>query len=89
MEKEHTLARTSVKLEYIDSLREALETKEKQNQETTEKLLQTEHNVSKYELYCNIECIFNKMTHLDDWAYIELYFSCLPHIFQVDNKYVQ
>uniref|UniRef100_A0A8C2HWI1 Si:ch211-220f16.2 n=1 Tax=Cyprinus carpio TaxID=7962 RepID=A0A8C2HWI1_CYPCA len=50
MEKEHTLARTSVKLEYIDSLREALETKEKQNQETTEKLLQTEHNVGKYEI---------------------------------------
>lgn len=48
MEKEHTLARTSEKLEFIDSLREALESKEKQNQETTEKLLQTEHNVSKY-----------------------------------------
>ncbi len=57
MEKEHTLARTSEKLEFIDSLREALETKEKQHQETTEKLLQTEHNVSKYELFCDIEYI--------------------------------
>ncbi|XP_058606704.1 golgin subfamily A member 4 isoform X4 [Onychostoma macrolepis] len=46
MEKEHTLARTSEKLEFIDSLKEALETKEKQNQEITEKLLQTEHNLA-------------------------------------------
>ncbi|XP_052386816.1 golgin subfamily A member 4 isoform X1 [Carassius gibelio] len=53
MEKEHTLARTSVKLEYIDSLREALETKEKQNQETTEKLLQTEHNLAEVTKTCN------------------------------------
>uniref|UniRef100_A0A8C1WDG4 Si:ch211-220f16.2 n=1 Tax=Cyprinus carpio TaxID=7962 RepID=A0A8C1WDG4_CYPCA len=53
MEKEHTLARTSVKLEYIDSLREALETKEKQNQETTEKLLQTEHNLADVTKTCS------------------------------------
>jgi len=51
MEKEHTLARTSEKLECIESLREALETKEKQQQDTADKLLQTEHNVGKCELY--------------------------------------
>ncbi|XP_016315190.1 golgin subfamily A member 4 [Sinocyclocheilus anshuiensis] len=53
MEKEHTLARTSEKLEFIDSLREALETKEKQNQETTEKLLQTEHNLAEVRKTCS------------------------------------
>ncbi|XP_016108430.1 golgin subfamily A member 4 [Sinocyclocheilus grahami] len=53
MEKEHTLARTSEKLEFIDSLREALETKEKQNQETTEKLLQTEHNLAEVTKTCS------------------------------------
>ncbi|XP_052438166.1 golgin subfamily B member 1 isoform X4 [Carassius gibelio] len=53
MEKEHTLARTSEKLEFIDGLREALETKEKQNQETTEKLLQTEHNLAEVIKTCS------------------------------------
>uniref|UniRef100_A0A671N2P0 Coiled-coil domain-containing protein 18-like n=1 Tax=Sinocyclocheilus anshuiensis TaxID=1608454 RepID=A0A671N2P0_9TELE len=53
MGKEHTLARTSEKLEIIDSLREALETKEKQNQETTEKLLQTEHNLAEVTKTCS------------------------------------
>lgn len=95
MEKEHTLARTSEKLECIDSLREALEAKEKQHQDTADKLLQTEHNVSKCVLYCNKMCIFNKMslsilgTHLYDWTFIELHFSSRSHIFQVDNKCLQ
>ncbi|RXN08801.1 golgin subfamily B member 1-like protein [Labeo rohita] len=53
MEKEHTLARTSEKLEFIDNLKEALETKEKQNQETSEKLLQTEHNLAEVTKTCS------------------------------------
>ncbi|XP_043120590.1 golgin subfamily A member 4 isoform X1 [Puntigrus tetrazona] len=53
MEKEHTLARTSEKLEFIDSLKENLEEKEKQNQETTEKLLQTENNLAEVTKTCS------------------------------------
>lgn len=53
MEKEHTLARTSEKLECIDSLREALETKEKQHQDTADKLLQTEHNLAEVKKTCS------------------------------------
>ncbi|XP_048025571.1 golgin subfamily A member 4 isoform X3 [Megalobrama amblycephala] len=53
MEKEHTLARTSEKLECIDSLREALEAKEKQHQDTADKLLQTEHNLAEVKKTCS------------------------------------
>ncbi|XP_067275864.1 putative leucine-rich repeat-containing protein DDB_G0290503 isoform X2 [Pseudorasbora parva] len=53
MEKEHTLARTSEKLECIDSLREALEIKEKQHQDTADKLLQTEHNLAEVKKTCS------------------------------------
>ncbi|XP_077104293.1 uncharacterized protein LOC143757215 isoform X3 [Siphateles boraxobius] len=53
MEKEHTLARTSEKLECIESLREALETKEKQQQDTADKLLQTEHNLAGVKKTCS------------------------------------
>lgn len=53
MEKEHTLARTSEKLECIDSLREALETKEKQNQDQADRLLQTEHNLAEVKKTCS------------------------------------
>ncbi|CAM4578460.1 unnamed protein product [Leuciscus chuanchicus] len=53
IEKEHTLARTSEKLECIESLREALETKEKQQQDTADKLLQTEHNLAEVKKTCS------------------------------------
>ncbi|XP_067245933.1 putative leucine-rich repeat-containing protein DDB_G0290503 [Chanodichthys erythropterus] len=53
MEKEHTLARTSEKLECIDSLREALEAKEKHHQDTADKLLQTEHNLAEVKKTCS------------------------------------
>ncbi|KAK7160686.1 hypothetical protein R3I93_008372 [Phoxinus phoxinus] len=53
MEKEHTLARTSEKLECIESLREALETKEKQQQDAADKLLQTEHNLAEVKKTCS------------------------------------
>ncbi|XP_056089236.1 golgin subfamily A member 4 isoform X2 [Rhinichthys klamathensis goyatoka] len=53
MEKEHTIARTSEKLECIESLREALETKEKQQQDTADKLLQTEHNLAEVKKTCS------------------------------------
>lgn len=46
MEKEHTLAQTSEKLELIDSLRDALKEKKDQHKEVADKLLQTENNVS-------------------------------------------
>lgn len=47
MEKEHTLAQTSEKLELVDSLRDALKEKEEQQKDVADKLLQTENNVSK------------------------------------------
>lgn len=53
MEKEHTLARTSEKLECIDSLREALEAKEKQNQDQADRLLQSEHNLAEVKKTCS------------------------------------
>ncbi|XP_051513240.1 golgin subfamily B member 1-like isoform X3 [Myxocyprinus asiaticus] len=54
IEKEHTLAKTSEKLECIESLREALRTKEKQHKDTAEKLLQTEHNLAEVMKKCSI-----------------------------------
>lgn len=51
IEKEHTLAKTSEKLELIDSLREALHVKEEQHKEVSDRLLQTEHNVKIF-LFC-------------------------------------
>lgn len=45
MEKEHTLAQTSEKLELIDGLRDALKEKEEQHKEVADKLLQTENRV--------------------------------------------
>ncbi|XP_056333863.1 golgin subfamily A member 4 [Danio aesculapii] len=53
LEKEHTLARTSEKLECIDSLREALEAKEKQNQDQADRLLQSEHNLAEVKKTCS------------------------------------
>lgn len=46
IEKENTLAKTSEKLELINSLRESLSEKEAQYKEVSEKLVQTEHTVS-------------------------------------------
>ncbi|XP_051953744.1 golgin subfamily B member 1 [Xyrauchen texanus] len=54
IEKEHTLAKTSEKLECIDTLREALRSKEKQHKDTAEKLLQTEHNLADVMKKCSI-----------------------------------
>ncbi|KAM9860621.1 uncharacterized protein ACBR49_019576 [Aulostomus maculatus] len=45
IEKENTLAKTSEKLELINSLRESLSGKEIQYKEVSEKLLQTEHTL--------------------------------------------
>lgn len=45
IEKENTLAKTSEKLELINSLRESLSEKEIQFKEVSDKLLQTEHSV--------------------------------------------
>lgn len=45
IEKENTLAKTSEKLELIDSLRDALREKEEQHKDVSDRLLQTEHNV--------------------------------------------
>lgn len=50
MEKEHTLAKASEKLEFIDNLTGALKEKENQYKEVTEKLLQAEHNVRNEDL---------------------------------------
>lgn len=46
VEKENTLAKTSEKLELVDSLRESLSLKETQLREVSDKLLQTEQSVS-------------------------------------------
>lgn len=45
IEKENTLAKTSEKLELINSLRESLSEKETQCKDVSDKLLQTEHTV--------------------------------------------
>lgn len=45
IEKENTLAKTSEKLELINSLRESLSEKETQFKDVSDKLLQTEHTV--------------------------------------------
>lgn len=46
IEKENTLAKTSEKLELINSLRESLSEKETHYKEVSDKLFQTEHTVS-------------------------------------------
>lgn len=46
IEKENTLVKTSEKLELIDSLRDSLKEKEAQHKEVSDKLLQSENNVS-------------------------------------------
>lgn len=46
MEKEHTLAQTSEKLELIDRLRDELKEKEELHRDLSDKLLQSEINVS-------------------------------------------
>ena len=62
IEKENTLAKTSEKLELINSLRESLGEKEIQYKEVSDKLLQTEHTVRRtfcfacfYLLHFNIQ----------------------------------
>ncbi|KAM9481352.1 uncharacterized protein Hap1MRO34_009065 isoform 2-T2 [Clarias gariepinus] len=65
MEKEHTLAQTSEKLELIDSLRDALKEKEVQHKEVTDKLLQTESNLTEVTKKCSTfekQCIEMKAT---------------------------
>lgn len=51
IEKENTLAKTSEKLELINSLRESLSEKEIKYKEVSEKLLQSEHTVSSSSLF--------------------------------------
>ncbi|TRY55731.1 hypothetical protein DNTS_010297, partial [Danionella cerebrum] len=53
LEKEHSLARTSEKLEHIESLREAVADREKQNQEQAERLLQAEHSLAEMKKTCS------------------------------------
>ncbi|KAJ8344203.1 hypothetical protein SKAU_G00315320 [Synaphobranchus kaupii] len=53
IEKEHTIAKTSEKLELIDSLRDSLKEKEVQHRELSEKLLQTEHSLTEVTKKCN------------------------------------
>uniref|UniRef100_A0A3Q3JPH2 Golgin B1 n=1 Tax=Monopterus albus TaxID=43700 RepID=A0A3Q3JPH2_MONAL len=52
VEKENTLAKTSEKLELINSLRESLSEKEVQYKEVTDKLLQTENAVRFITVHC-------------------------------------
>ncbi|XP_031425305.1 golgin subfamily B member 1-like isoform X1 [Clupea harengus] len=53
IEKENTLAKTSEKLELIDSLRDALREKEEQHKDVSDRLLQTEHNLSDITKKCS------------------------------------
>ncbi|XP_061077194.1 golgin subfamily B member 1 isoform X1 [Conger conger] len=53
IEKEHMLAKTSEKLELIDSLRDSLKEKEIQYREVSEKLLQTEHSLTEVTKKCS------------------------------------
>nr|XP_015194008.1 PREDICTED: golgin subfamily B member 1-like isoform X2 [Lepisosteus oculatus] len=53
MEKEQTLAKTSVKLELIDHLKDSLKVQEVQNKEITEKLFHTEQKLSEASKKCN------------------------------------
>ncbi|XP_026234366.1 golgin subfamily B member 1 isoform X3 [Anabas testudineus] len=53
IEKENTLAKTSEKLELINSLRESLSEKEIQYKEVSEKLLQTEHTLENVSMKCS------------------------------------
>ncbi|KAL2089073.1 hypothetical protein ACEWY4_015972 [Coilia grayii] len=53
IEKEHTLAKTSEKLELIDNLRDALRQKEEQHKDVSDRLIQTEHNLSEITKKCS------------------------------------
>ncbi|KAL6478553.1 hypothetical protein MHYP_G00119860 [Metynnis hypsauchen] len=53
MEKEHTLAKTSEKLELIDGLKDALREKEEQHKEVSDRLFQTEHSLAEVSKKCS------------------------------------
>ncbi|KAJ8416171.1 hypothetical protein AAFF_G00381930 [Aldrovandia affinis] len=53
IEKEHSIAKTSEKLELIENLQDSLKEKEIQHREVSEKLLQTEHNLTEVNKKCN------------------------------------
>ncbi|XP_029624017.1 golgin subfamily B member 1 isoform X1 [Salmo trutta] len=53
IEKENTLVKTSEKLELIDSLRDSLKEKEAQHKEVSDKLLQSENNLTEVSAKCS------------------------------------
>ncbi|KAK6294201.1 hypothetical protein J4Q44_G00350310 [Coregonus suidteri] len=53
IEKENTLFKTSEKLELIDSLRDSLKEKEAKHKEVSDKLLQSEDNLTEVSTKCN------------------------------------
>ncbi|CAB1339024.1 unnamed protein product [Coregonus sp. 'balchen'] len=53
IEKENTLVKTSEKLELIDSLRDSLKEKEAKHKEVSDKLLQSEDNLTEVSTKCN------------------------------------
>ncbi|XP_072551402.1 uncharacterized protein [Salminus brasiliensis] len=53
LEKEQTLAKTSEKLELIDNLKDALREKEEQHKDVSDKLIQTEHNLTEVTMKCS------------------------------------